>query len=221
MCLSNTYQISKIHIPPFLLDFRWADMDAEWFATVWRGTSHPFACSADFPIVWNAERLRGHLILCTRVCLVLINQKTTHWSWSLGSFSKCKNIYKSQKDLCRGMVCLTVCFCCVCRLAGNRRGKTERSREIEIWSWGDSESAEDTCPMKGQGQGGKCADQSLWAPGPSFLLIIKSAPIYICGKQTFSQERMEAKSANYSAFRASVCARSISFLFYRNRMRVD
>ncbi|CAB1450835.1 unnamed protein product [Pleuronectes platessa] len=35
-------------------------------------------------------------------------------------------------------------------LAGNRRGKTERWREIEIWSWGDSEIAKDTCPMKEQ-----------------------------------------------------------------------
>lgn len=34
----------------------------------------------------------------------------------------------------------------------------------------------------------KCADQCLSAPGPSFLLIIKYAPIYIRVKQPFPQE---------------------------------
>lgn len=74
---------------------------------------------------------------------------------------------------------------------------------MEIWSETESQEAEDARPMKGQGQGKYkvCADQILCAPGPSFLLIIKSAPIYICGKQTFSPERMEVKSANCSAFR--------------------
>lgn len=36
-----------------------------------------------------------------------------------------------------------------------------------------------TCPMKGQGQGRNMSINVLPAPGLSFLLIIKYAPIYI------------------------------------------
>lgn len=88
---------------------------------------------------------------------------------------------------------------------------------MEIWNKTESQEARDVRPMKGQGQGEICADQILCAPGPSFLLIIKFAPIYICGKQTFSPERMEVKSANYSAFRGPLGLISFFFLLELNK----
>lgn len=48
------------------------------------------ACSADFHIMWTAERLRGHLILSTPVSLAPINQNTL--IIILGNISQCKTI---------------------------------------------------------------------------------------------------------------------------------
>ncbi len=71
-----------------------------------------------------------------------------------------KNIQKSHKDICRYTVCINV-FLYICRLAGKidkeiRRGSLR-------YGYGATEKVREpkTRAIKGQGQEGKCADQSL------------------------------------------------------------
>lgn len=109
---------------PFLLNFRLTDMDIEWFVTVWNATSHTLARRSDFPIVWNAEKLKGQITLCAVVFQGLINQRSTRWS----DWGRCKLKKKKRNAPDRY---LQMYNCVSCSLAQQREREREKARELK------------------------------------------------------------------------------------------